>query len=443
VFRVSGLKAVGATVGTLITGGEVFTTATSTWSSPENAVINPDTKYAAFSAGAFYAGRLWLAPTIDRANELWFSQVATHIGEYSKCYSAENPASENSAGILASDGGVIKIPEMGYVIGMKTVYDKLVIFSTNGVWQISGSGDGEGFRADAYNVTKLSSVECTEAGSIIETESSIFFWTVNGIYVARPQPEGTSLVVAPLSETRINDYVLPKYYVASDYDEQHKRVYWLCSDDPTDYHRQHLLIYDVRLDAFYPYDVGEVTGANNTGAISGIVIPRGYYTDDYKELKVPLVYTYNTATYIDNFEFRIFQNDYGVSDSYTDNLYPYGDGTGVDTDVDWNIDVSYNHLGDPSVDKQLPYITVSMERKTNSSVHLRGKWNWDNGSVGTGKWTSSYEIYRPKGYETGEVVQTKSKLRGTGKVLQLNFYGSGEPATLYGWTGHYTVNNRA
>ena len=84
-----------------------------------------------------------------------------------------------------------------------------------------------------------------------------------------------------------------------------------------------------------------------------------------------------------------------------------------------------------------------------SSVLLRPIWDWSD-NTNSGKYGPQYQVYRHRRYyqpanssdtfDDGQpVVVARSKLRGRGRVLHLEFEGeAGKDAHILGWTILYT-----
>ena len=88
---------------------------------------------------------------------------------------------------------------------------------------------------------------------------------------------------------------------------------------------------------------------------------------------------------------------------------------------------------DTMFDFQAPYIYTFMAPVDNSPVEmgllLQGAWDWYT----TGpRWSRSQQVWRER--TNNQVMVSKTKIRGTGRVLQLRF--TSEPDKdfkLYGW----------
>jgi len=92
-----------------------------------------------------------------------------------------------------------------------------------------------------------------------------------------------------------------------------------------------------------------------------------------------------------------------------------------------------------------------MATTNQSSCLVQHQWNWSN-SAASGKWTTPRQYYRlrnpyyPPGGTTSEqfdVVETRNKVRGQGKVLSILFKTEpGKHCTIYGWSVEWGINGR-
>lgn len=82
---------------------------------------------------------------------------------------------------------------------------------------------------------------------------------------------------------------------------------------------------------------------------------------------------------------------------------------------------------------QVEYITVFCNVVEDTSLYVRGRWDWADESS-TGKWSTeqqAYAVTRP--YR--DVSRKRILIRGSGPALQLQFRSqAGKPFELIGWT---------
>jgi hypothetical protein len=93
-----------------------------------------------------------------------------------KCYQEYDPTAEDLNALLATDGGVIHIADLGEVFAMKEIGPDLIIVSDSGVWAISGSEANGNFQADAFSVRKILDQGTIGKESIVVAESTLLWW---------------------------------------------------------------------------------------------------------------------------------------------------------------------------------------------------------------------------------------------------------------------------
>jgi hypothetical protein len=91
-------------------------------------------------AVAWYEGRAFYAGFSNEefADSIFFSQIVDDPKKYGKCYQEADPTDENFNAIVSTDGGEIVLPGLGSVIDMVALRNALLVFSKDGVWEISG-----------------------------------------------------------------------------------------------------------------------------------------------------------------------------------------------------------------------------------------------------------------------------------------------------------------
>jgi hypothetical protein len=433
---------------------------------------------------AFYAGRAWYSgvPSGSKLGWVMFSQVLTDISNATRCYQQNDPTSEAFSDLLDSDGGVIQIPEAGEIVGLTALGPVLLVFASNGVWQIGGSGGG--FSASAYSVEKATNIGCLFQKSIVVSEDSAYYWGNSGIYQLTIDSEGRARV-ADISEQKIKTFyqsipAINKLYVDGKYNNSEKVVYWAYNGNTIEdtssgaYKKNKFLCYNTQLSAFYTLSIDNTAGPVVTaiavtketvesdiefdvvvGAAEVVVGANQVIADinvlqgAVKQLKC-LTYApvgVNFASVWSDF-IRTSTNDW--------------DKTFVGVDVDSYVVTGYNVGGvGPARSKTAQYVSVfakrtedgfdEQEQPTNpSSILMQTRWDFTD-NTHPGKWSDDVEVYRPRrpffvnfptSYDDGyPLVITKNKVRGRGKALQIKFAaGEGKQMHLMGWSIGF-VNN--
>lgn len=244
-----------------------------------------ETETSRFRCVESFAGRVFYAGLDSSANSgtIIFSGLVEGVNDLGKCYQINDPTSEYSSDLLATDGGTVKIPD---AINIKKLYAyqfSLFVFADNGVWQITGT-DGQ-FRADSYIINRVSRVGLLSEGSFVFAEGLPFWWSRFGIHTLQ-----TDTVSGQATEKNISLSTIQtlwdeidadaKQKVVSVYDNISKRIYWAYPDagETVESKLNNFLLFDVPLTAFFPWRVEDQT--TNTNAIVGLSFYSGYGAKD-------------------------------------------------------------------------------------------------------------------------------------------------------------------
>lgn len=420
--------------------GTVYTTFTS---NPSGNVVDFRPK-----AGAFFAGRAWYAgiDTARLTGRIYFSQVIEQDEQYEKCYQNADPTDERISDLVASDGGVIVIPEAANVLKLVPYSSSLLVFASNGVWEI-GPGELGYFAATSYSVRKITDSGTVSAGSVTLLDNLPVYWGVTDIYAVRQDPRTGYLLVDNISEQVINTFynaipLAKRHEVIGVYDDLSKRVVWLYGSDTdvNSYAYDRALVFDVRMGAFIPFKFGYDSENYVTGAL---------LLKEAEEV--------SKMKYIGIVGGDLLIGEANNSTDYVD--------FGIEEPECYMI-TGYDSLRDPGSFKQAPNITT-FSRKTEtgygaapeyepirtSSTQMRARWDWAD-DASASKWGRYQEIYRHRrvyipddpvtdGYDDGApLVVAKSQIRGKGRVLQLEFRaGEGKDSWVMGWKTNFTRLN--
>lgn len=459
------------------------------------ASITTETENYRPSTVAFYAGRAWYAGIQSDTIGSWvaFSQVADTDDKYGKCYQDADPTSEVVSDLVDSDGGIIPIQDAGNIVKILPAYNSLLIFADNGLWQIAGGLD-TGFGATSYQVRKLASVGCIGAKTVVEAEQAIYFWSTDGIWVVVPGGVD-SVQVENITGTTIQSFftdipITGRTYASGRYYLEGKTLYWAYNSDTAQdgvtrrFKKDSLLCLDVRLKAFYTLSIESL--ASNSPYITDLLVTKhkqSQSTDfnvvdgsnNQAVVGVDTVIAQLTPTVLRNSEVRFLtQVSISSGTSFKVTFARFEDGLVIAAKFkDWysedSTGVSYtgfitpgyemgNAQGGPKKMQGL-YLTVYMRRTETgvdsngdainpSSCLMRALWDWTDSSA-SGKWSTQQEVYRhtrpwfpavPSAtYNDGyPVVVTKSKIRGRGRSVQLNFTSTaGKDMQLLGWSATY------
>lgn len=423
-----------------ITANGYSTVGTATNPSPIVETVRP-------RAVAFFAGRVFYAgtPSARLIGRVYFSKIIESTDDFGICYQEADPTSEDINELIESDGGAIAIPSLGQTLAMEPVGSKLVLFADNGLWEIGG-GDSEQFKATSFAVRQITTVGCASAASVVMVEDVPYFAAYQGLYTLAQDKISGFLTTQSLTDTTIKSTyaAIPdanKEYIGAAYDDILKRIYFVYGTDSSyTYKYNKVLVVDLRLGAFSPYTV-PVTPAYIMGVVAG-----DSATDAVNNLRFLTFVTGNNIT------FSTIRNT-----SWLD-WYTY-DTTGVDAPA--YAMTGLKTAGDVIRRKQALYLFAYLKRTETqwvsygsgsaipspaSSCMVQVRWDFADTSA-NGKFTTAFQAYRhlriaaaptslPATFDPGyNVVVTKNKVRGSGKVLQLRFSSeAGKDLYMYGWS---------
>lgn len=402
-----------------------------------------------------------------------FSQLVKNSQDLNKCYQDGDPTSREAAEIVDTDGGFIRISGAEKIVGMAPLGSSLIVFATNGVWEISGGSD-YGFSAANYKVTKLSSIGTFSESSIVEEVGKIFYWSLDGIYVVGTDQFQTN-GVQNLTQTTIQTLYenipnLAKNTAVGVYDLFTKKVRWVFNEGTpfTDTSSIKELVFDTVLQAFSLNTIKELP--NNVVNVSSIFVTPPFQTgtglDDiavgvdqvFAGPDLVIIESPTRISGLQSVKYLVTVNDGGII-KYTFGAYnnvqflDWKSVNGVGVDAKGFVLTGAQIARDSSVHKQIPYLTLHMRRTENgvdengdpsnpSGVLVRSQWDFAN-NLNSHKWSSLFQGYRytnsflitAPNYDNGfELITTKNKLRGRGKAFSM--YMETEPlkdCRIIGW----------
>ena len=443
------------------------------------------------SSIASSGGRVFYAGLKDSeySNYIFFSRIIETEADFSKCYQISDPTSEIASDLLDADGGYIVITGMAKVVKLVAIENSIVIFATNGVWQIRG-GESLGFTALDYSIHKVSSIGTVNSDSILLVESSIVYWADGGIYSISADQVSGKLNATNISESTIQTLYLAipsvgRVHATGTYDGDTKRISWLYNEDDDydgnfyKYKYNKELVYDVSLGAFFknefaeldsdsPYVAGYIgTSSLVTTSVAYDIVVNGdpvVVNSDPVQMSLDLLGRGSLGIkYL-----TVVPQTGGATSKITFSQYSdldfmdfsTADGTGKSYSS--YLETGNEILGDTTRDKQAKYLTMHFNRtetgftNTNgfnairpSSCLVQSKWGWSN-SAASGKYGTQFQAYKlkrnyvPTGtgdtFDYGfEVISTKNKLRGSGAALALRIESEeGKDMHLLGWGIDYT-----
>lgn len=418
-----------------------------------------------FTACSSFASRIFYAGCGDSriSNRVYFSKLVEVDTDLNRCYQEADPTSEFISDLIATDGGYIVLPEAGRVTGLMPFGASLIVFCTNGVWEI-GPGASGFFSAIGYSVRKLSDIGCVSSRSIINAGRVPLYWGQDGVYAITQDPNSGFTTAQNITKDTINGLFNSIRYqektrAKACYDSIRQRVMWLYNsrlvdpitadapatgedmvqttpvtpigvitdEDTSNVSFDSLLIFDLRLGAWTRW----VFGDSATHVVRDMLaMPASYITDNELRVKVFCQKITGTGTDLQTYLICDFSDETTFMDNGAEpHAFIY---TGPDS------------LGEPERFRTAPYAHVFMRRIPNSSLRMQPRWDWARGHT-SGKMGNYMQVYReikPMSQAYGLLV-TKNKVPGRGRNLFLAFNcETGKPAWIDGWTLKYDVNNR-
>jgi hypothetical protein len=422
----------------------------------------------------FLSGRAWWAGP----STVYFSQIINHRSKAGLCYQEADPTSEDISDLIANDGGYVPIPEAQDICKLIPFGNGVVVFAQNGVWFVSG-GDSA-FSATDVALSKVSSVGTKSSLSIVPVAEMIFWWSETGIHALEQSSGQFGPIPGKFGNDNIAEQTIQSFYnkIPDDskkeakgiYDPKNNVVQWIYSDPYKKNRYNKILIFDVTLQAFYPWEIEKPT---NGPEIGGVILDKGYVTTELQENVINNSGQTVTTISLDNVKTSVYNTT--VENRPTNLTYLTCLGELITFSkfqnfsyVDWEtfdsigtpyssyIETGYELLEDAMRKKQTIRVFVHLRRTEDdplgspSSCTLTTKWDWTSNS-NTNKWSRPIEAYRPKSMRipttadlgTGyPVVTSNNKVRGSGKAIQFRFECSEAEKNfdLLGWSVAYVGN---
>jgi len=457
-------------------------------------IIDIDQSYIAdiahFSGRVFYAfynwgGRLSLS-NVNQLSPLpvivGFSQVVEEDSKIGKLYQEADPTAEYISDLVESDGGIIPIVGAGSITALVPMDRSLLVFASNGVWEIIGGENG--FSATSYYVKKITTFGTTSKDSIVVVGGSVIYWTDNAIYSLEVEQVSGYYTPNDISTTTIKSFYDDVSDVAKSncygiYDKFDNKVIWMYNSDVNfsgngfNQFYDKALVLDLTFKAFLPISLNlpastyvsipiplngrlavesvtevvtstEVVADDEQVVINGIIPQRGSPSIKYSYFK-------KIAT-----DYSLFFAEFNSADfkDFSTNDAPAYFETGEFNIEDTTSRKGLNYLTVHCKRTETGFQTInnSLELVNPGSVLLTAKWDYANHS-NSGKITSPTQVYRllryyipsgagdPLNYGTATIT-TKNNIRGSGRSLRLRF--ETEPAKdfyLYGWAFNMSSND--
>jgi hypothetical protein len=424
---------------------------------------------ARFSATVAYAGRVWYAGLNSAKNggKIFFTKIVESSSDFEKCYQIASPTSQDTAGVVDSDGGVIIIPDASDIKALYSAGSNLFVFASNGVWVIGGVD--QVFKATEYYVYKISNFGILNKKTLVDVSGTPIFWGSSGIYTVasdqngKPALQSISDPIKSFYEAISNS---KKMEASSVFDRLNKRIYWMypTEDETVAYKKKNILIFDIDLQAFIPWKVSDSTGTTP-------YILDAMYLSGLGSAATTFNILSGVDQVIDSSSNTVVQTLSETTSSQTEVKFIVRTSGGYLTFAEFNnrsfldwgtatyssfAETGYDFFGNATIKKNAPFITSYMKRTEEnylvsgsgyitdypSSCILLAKWDLSNDSS---RWSNPSQIYRmvnPTVVDPNDLtfsypydtIVARTKIRGKGRVMRMRFESEqGKDFYLIGW----------
>lgn len=409
-----------------------------------------------------YAGRIWYAGFSGEviggdgrsprmSSYVLFSRVIQDPSQITKCYQEADPTSHIDSFVVDDDGGFIKIDGAYRINRMVQAQASLFIFANNGVWRVVGV-DENVFSATGYSVFKITDKGCVAPNSVVVFNSSVIYWSEDGIQVITISQETGDWDTQDITQTSVQSFYQAissssKATVSGYHDQINNAIRWLYGVSLGSQTDAYELILNTKFNVFTKNKI------KTSNLLEGPVSVSGGQTIQVGQTGVVTVGAVTvTVSGVDvTSEAASASRDASsafyciVLESSPTITYSFG-GYKEDTVYDW---IDLGSLDSPAyiitgpmtggegrLKKNVPYITVYMDRTTDieSSCILSSRWGWTSDAA-AGKWSNPRQAYRVLRNVTGEeIIRTRNKIRGFGPCVSFKFESEeGKKLILFGW----------
>lgn len=411
----------------------------------------------------FHAGRVWYAGVNSQgySNRIYFSNVVQQPKDFGYCASVNDPTSQTLFDFVASDGGIISIPQAGTIFKMISLGSNLLVFGANGIWIISGS-KGIGFAADDYSVAPVSYVRNISGTSYVVAEGSVYFWNQTDLNVLKQTDNGYA--VNSLSYNTIKDFYIDlpniaKKFARGAYNPRTHVIQWLYGANTTgtltqNYTFNSVLCLNLLTGGFYTwtYDASNVT-------INSIVVLEGTsssinpsnVTDNSANLVVD-----SLGNQVTSFGFSAsvttttkYLVSWPVSSTWSvtfaEEFNPaYVDWSGVSVKPYTSFFTTGYAVKTQGIRRfQNPYIYIFSDLQETTDPTYTFQAQWDYGNVNTsGRFTQVQTVQHTE--TDRDAARRRLTVRGSGTACQFTFTSlSGKPFSIVGWSTYDTADSQA
>lgn len=403
----------------------------------------PDQTTARPLCVAFHASRAWYGGinASGLSNNIYFSQIVEKPSQYGLCYQSNDPTSEYFSDVLPTDGGVIRILEMGALQRMISYQNVLMLFATNGVWIIESNGE---FSPTNFNVRKISSYGTQSPLSFVDVRGTPMWWGEDGILQIEYNPQFDSYSVKDVTKETIRSFYLAippdrRRYAQGAFDAQNDVVYWVYNTQNTDpfYWYDKVLCLNILSGAFYPWTIANKQSIR----INGVVYIEDSIGTSPGLIKFPTTFTLTNAAQ-DVITFSDLISSPGVYADWSKTVAP-AVGESLITDAQSFYQsyfiTGYKIHGETMKFVQPNYLMIYLEQEENAGAFLQAVFDFTTSNA-TGKWSTAQQIYNST-LTDRSINYRRLKIRGKGRSIQYRVVSErGKPFTIIGWGGFETAN---
>lgn len=419
------------------------------------------------STVAFFSGRAWYGGVSSNGYEskIYFSQIIQNIDQAGRCYGKEDPTAEDFDQLEVDDGGWLVIPGVGLINKLVALGSSLIVFGTQGIFQITGS-TGTGFTAIDYSCNFLSSVKALSGTSFVDVDGFPAWWTIEGIYIMTPSTTTTALQVQSITDQTIKELYLEiplncKKMARGAYDPRSHTIQWIYrSAAPSTlgqaYEFDRVLNFNTLANGFFPWSLPATSAVKINGifltegfgsnpSIDNIVIGANNVTQSSNQVVDTsfgaLVLEFDNkflVSYPSSGSFKFTIADYANTD-YIDWL-SY-DSVGFDYSSYFITGYKLPTQGAKRLNDNYVYLFSDLEEIKSTDFYFQSIWNYAN-TGDSGKWSSLQRITHPTGSKF-DIVRNRLKVRGSGYVVQFKYTSlPSQPFKIIGWTISESFNSR-
>jgi len=419
------------------------------------------------SAVAFFSGRVVYSGVDhpDYSNTLYISKTIENRLEFGKCLQTNDPTNQTLFDILATDGGVIKIPDCGKIVKLFSLGTTLLIFSTDGIWSLSGN-QGIGFTATDFSIRKVSSIPALSNTSFVDVDGMPVWWNNDGIYMVTGANAVGAVEIECLTEKTFRTWynnqipVENKLFTVGAYNPINKQVIWLFRSTPIESFSQRFefnraLVYNAMTKSFSPWSFPTDSTVKVNGLLS--MTTQGSQIETLPVYDTLGNYTYNgygelitertmqtslrasVFKYLTTAETSPLNYEMTWAEIYDNTFVDFRTYDGVGVNFTSYFITGYKLASGQAQRKfQANYVTIFVKNIDNPEFYFQGIWNFGN-SIASGHYGTKQHLVFAYGLRDYE--KRKVKIRGSGLSLQMKFTSvDGKPFDISGWTRFETAN---